>query len=142
MADPTWSTIELPILEALRAAEIDGVDPGATVRAAVPDDVSNYREVVADLIGAGYVDGQVKRGGDNQIHALLIRRLKERGRRAIGQWPDDPTDAFIIAIERRIEQTDDEEERTRLRNFLKAAGDVGKGALGSAIVAGAQLLAT
>ena len=62
--------------------------------------------------------------------ALSHPGLAERGARFVGAWPaENPYDAFIDLLERRIASTTDDEHRSRLKKvrdgFVKLSGDVG-----------------
>ena len=58
--------------------------------------------------------------------------LREKGRRAVGQWPpDDAFDALIARLDARILSTADDDARSRLKRFpRRAAGSQPRGRRG------------
>ncbi len=91
MAEFTWNDVELPILEAIRHAEIDGADP--VVRAAhVAPHLSpqQFAGVRADLQGARYIEANVHRAFGREVVRVTGVRLIEKGRKAIGSGPETP----------------------------------------------------
>lgn len=58
---------------------------------------------------------------------MLDIGLREKGRRAVGQWPAyDAYDAFLTRLQRRLEETTDAAERSRLERFRDGAIALGR----------------
>ena len=132
----TWNEREVPILEAVYAieeqgngaqsrglAEITGLELGVAMRA------------VAALVESQHLAGSDVPSMADRFPDYINLRLLERGRRAIGQWPPGPGDAFLVALNRLIAAETDPDERSRLTRLRDAAVDVGKQVLAGAVVA-------
>jgi hypothetical protein len=127
MATGTWQTRELPILEAIAAAEAAGEDINS-------DDIPTATGIpqvavtggLRALLDAGMIAGaRINTFGG---FGMLMIRLREKGRRAVGQWPTgDPVSDLVRLIEARELAAADPLERGRLRALLDAVVDVGKG---------------
>jgi hypothetical protein len=132
----TWNEREVPILEAVYAAEERGERPDPDGIAAVtgldPDVVIRS---VGGLVQSQHLDGIESHGLGQMFPTYLALLLLERGRRAIGQWPPGPGDAFLTALNRLIASEPDPDERSRLVKLREAATDVAKQVLAGAIVA-------
>ena len=90
MAHPTWDERERPILEAIAAAEDadEFVDNDALALATgLPR--AQVDNALRGLVEAKYITGADATTGAGSYELIEIR-LRERGRRATGQWP--PTD--------------------------------------------------
>lgn len=135
MAAYTWSTRELPILEAMVAAQEAGEDVATAARSAVPDISEElYKETIASLRHAGYVDAAVQSMGNNQL-MVHPQRVLPAGRRAVGQWPcGDAYDAFVAELENRLEATTDPEEKSKVQRFADDIYGMGKAAATALIV--------
>lgn len=124
----TWETRELPILEAVAAAEERGEDPALAARTAVEglsDDL--YGLTIANLAQGDYLDAHLRQSADGTIGVAMVVRLKPNGKRAVRQWPSgDLGEALMGAIQRAIEAEADPERTSRLRRFLEAAGTAGQ----------------
>ena len=124
-AEETWETVELPILEAIRQAEINGEDQfnNDDLAAAIGLDRPLIDRTLLSLKEASppYITGVDAES--EELCYLLGIRLLERGRRAVRQWPsENAADQFLELVERRANETQDPEERSRLRQLLSTAG--------------------
>jgi DNA-binding MarR family transcriptional regulator len=138
-AESTWNEREAPILEAIWAAEEVGERPGPEQLAdLVGLDVTVVARAVTALVDAKYVAGAEDSSLADRFAQYNALWLLERGRRAIGQWPPGPGDAFLVTLNRLIAAETDPEERSRLAKLRDAAADVGKQVLAGAIVAAGQ----
>lgn len=81
------------------------------------------------LVQAGYLRGVESRSPAELFPQYLALAILERGRRAVGQWPPDAGDAFLIGPNRLIATESDPEERGTLVRFRDTAGEIGKHAL-------------
>jgi hypothetical protein len=127
MAEATWLSQELPILEAIRRAEISGDNVDSAAAAAVPGlPRERYMTIIESLNDASYLEARIL-PGDNQIMSVHVLRLMERGRRAVGQWPsEDVFEAFLELLKNRIEETDNDVEKGRLRRALESMTAIGR----------------
>jgi hypothetical protein len=131
----TWSSEELPVLVAIRQAELDG-SVNCTVddllgrdgvdRASLPFLLDRLHEagfIVANRIGSAFV-----------YPPYFDRiRLTGSGREAIGQWPSphDPFNDLVDSIRGQIEAETNPEAKRKLQRFLDAMTDVGSGVISS-----------
>jgi hypothetical protein len=141
VAESTWESRELPVLEALRALEVERearrhpkIDLGEVAdRVELPRHAVDAAAQALYEADPPYISGTPAWGtGPWQVINL---RLTERGRRAVRQWPSDEVyEAFVGALQRRIDAEPDEVKRGKLEALLTHALDVGKGMVGSALV--------
>ena len=93
MARSTWHARDLPILEAVAAAEEAdaAIDSDGLATATGLSETAVARGLAA-LLDGDYISGDDE-SSQTTPFALLDVRLRERGRRAVGQWPsEDPFD--------------------------------------------------
>ena len=84
------------------------------------------------LDDAGYVTGIDVTTMAGLPFAMIEVRLRERGRRATAQWPnEDPTKILIHILDERISSAGDSAERTRLEVARDALLGVGRDILTS-----------
>ncbi len=128
MVTSTWQTRELPILEAIARAEADDQDIDS-------GEVADATGLPSTTVTAGLralLDADMLTGAKVNTFGgfgMLMIRLRERGRRAVGQWPSGDAVADLVAlIDARQTATTDPEERTKLRALASGLLDVGKGA--------------
>jgi DNA-binding MarR family transcriptional regulator len=135
----TWNEREIPILEAVWSAEEAG-DRAATgdIAGATGIERDSVARGIASLIEAGYLAGKDWSSLADRFPEYALLRLRERGRRAIGQWPPDVGESFLVALNRLIAAEEDPAERARLAKLRDAAADVGKQVLAGAVVAAGQ----
>lgn len=89
--EQTWARRELAMLRAIRQAEEAGEDLNNAARSAVPGlPEALYSETIAALSDGGFLDAAVESYGDGRL-LVHVRRLRERGREAVGQWPSPPS---------------------------------------------------
>ncbi len=141
MAEETWNSRAIPIMEAIAVNE----DPHEMVTL---DDLSqatglSHVEVEVELerlIDGEYIQGDIHRtmaGGQRGHWRLDGSVLLERGSRTVGQWPsDDPYEALLALIDKRLlDTTLDEASKTKLQRFHSTLVDVGKGTAGGVLAA-------
>lgn len=124
--EDTWHLREMPVLLAIHDAEREHrpfATPEAAERLGLPE--GEVRDSMLALMDAGYVkSASVAR---SRAYAVIAApRLTERGRRQVGQWPDDGYSALVALLEARIATTTDEIERGRLQTFLGGLVGVGR----------------
>lgn len=128
MAANTWNKREVPILEALSAAEEAGehLDDSRDLADITGLDQKQVSLALEALRDEKYIDGVDVTTMDDDGLRLRMVKLLGPGRRAVGAWPAEDADfgAFLTLLTERIDATDDEEEKTRLRRFLDAARGV------------------
>lgn len=132
MAQPTWQTREIPILEAIaeleRQTPRDSVTTPALARMAEiseRDASLGFRALVED----GFLSyATLTTGGGTYFHADQPM-LRGKGRRAIGQWPPDGMNGLVRLLEERIASEPDEDKRSRLIKLRDALADLGQDVL-------------
>ena len=132
----TWEERELPILEAVTRAQEAGEDIPGAARAAVPDVPEDvYKETLASLGDAGFLEVATMRNGVGRLEGARVKRITPDGRRQTSQWPskDVSTELFAV-LQARIDQADSE-ERSRLERFRDAAGDLSKSVVAAIVTA-------
>lgn len=131
MADSTWDSIAIPILEAVAAEEKLGRRPDlarvVNVTGLAPDEVARELEAL--------LDGDFVEGSDTSSLTSFdvgSLRLLERGKVAVREWPgDDAYSALIELIERRIADEKDPEHKGKLAKLREAIVAIGTGAGGN-----------
>lgn len=140
MAEPTWETVAIPIMDAVDALQREGVGSVALVKIAEQSGLT-FEQVEAEidlLVAAGYVGYEVVREqGRPRAARLNFAQVYEKGARIIGRWPSsDPYDALLELLDRRIlDDRIDDDTRSSLRKLRGALVDVGKGAAGGVLAA-------
>ncbi len=101
-------------------------------------DPNEGTDEVERLCAAGYLTGPLTKmmtGGDPRPWFLENSHLGERGLRVVGAWPsDDPYEALLALLERRIVATDDPEEKSKLAKLRGSLADVGKQVIAGLLV--------
>lgn len=129
MVESTWLTREVPVLEAVAAAEEEGAEAngewlsertglgGAAtskgVQALLRADPPYVTAIDASTFGSTY---------------FMDVQLLERGRRTVGAWTNEEggLDAFLDLLAERIDAEPDEAEKSRLTKLREAAQGLGK----------------
>lgn len=121
----------MPILRAL--GRMEGSAPSSNDTVALVErtglDVQTVQLGVAALVDAEYVGGAGEAGSLDDVLPYYLRlQLREKGRRAIEQWPaDDATvDGFMDALNTLMSATDDAEEKSKLAKVRDSVASVGK----------------
>lgn len=125
MAEDTFFTFGLPIMEAVAEIEAEGGWPtstGVARRAGIPIETA-FTQVKA-LDDGGYIAVSGYQGNGDALDIKLLRDARQ----AIGQWPsaDDLFDRFVRAIAAAADDEADEEERSRLRGIASQLGSAGR----------------
>ncbi|QSR33389.1 hypothetical protein CFI00_0145 [Nocardioides sp. S5] len=120
--DDTWHPRDLPILiTAARRLEAHG-------RPAVSDEIARELSFDAmtvaralDSMNGAYLTGKASRAAGHGTIVFICRGLTERGRRAVGLWPDEDAaaDSLVQLLEQASEQVDDEDDQSALRRAGK-----------------------
>lgn len=145
MADRTWEQRELPILESVAQIEVEGrmyrTDTG-TIADMVGIDRRTTGIALRSLLLAGYIEGASEDDAGGSV-GVSAPRLLERGRRAVGQWPQDNAfDDLLALLEARIEEAEPERrgKLVKARDGLLTLGrDVGVEVLGAFLTGRAGL---
>jgi hypothetical protein len=117
MAEDAWSSLDLPILEAVAAIESEGGWPTAAgIAHRVGADAETASVRIKALDAGGFVAVSAYQSNGEPMDVTLLRDARQ----AIGQWPNvgDLFDRFVRAIEAAADDQPDEEERSRLRAVL------------------------
>lgn len=140
MGEQTWSVRESPILEAIFDLEEEGDESGfsnvmtGNVAERARLELSETRREIRALYEAAFITGHDDSTGSGWD--LMSIRLLERGRRAVGQWPnDDPYLSLVKMIESQIDHEPEGERRARMKKLLGALTDVGSDVAGSVLSA-------
>ena len=131
MAEPTWDSIAIPLLNRIANAEDDSEDmlEVEDLSNEMDEDPALVMNELRRLLDGRYVGTTldtdfVGRG------TLMMPHLLERGARMVGKWPTaDPFDALIQYLERGAADEDDPETKKALKMAAGTLGDVGKGVL-------------
>ena len=126
MLEDRWTTRDFPVLREV-ARRVDEtmqyVSVADVMQATGLPEADVIRAGVA-LAGAGLVDTMGAMG-----HPVVrFTGISPEARRKVGLWPDagDATDRLIWALEQKIEQTTDAEQRGRLAKLRDAVAGVGR----------------
>lgn len=126
----------MPAMEAALKAERDDKRlTGEALRLAlgfVPDQV--FFNTLRDLKDEDFIDWRGAHEG-GQLHPDIDEIwLRPNGRRFLRDWPTgDSVEALVRAIERQIEETDDPQEKSKLRKVLDQIGGVSKSVVTSVV---------
>jgi hypothetical protein len=141
-SDDAWYSRALPILEAVR--DIEGSDESYVFQIGALADRTGLdpRHVVVEverLIEGGYLSGKLAKmmtGGDVRPWHVNNARLAPAGARVVGLWPsNDPYEALLAVLERRVTEAPDEETQSRWRKVRDTIAGLGKD-VGTNLIAG------
>lgn len=137
MANQTWTSLELPILEAVLRLEGTGT-PMRTQFIASEAGISDEHEAargIAALVQAGYLEGKPITAWGDPVPEYIIEQPTERARRTTGQWPnEDPVGQLVRLLEDRIAEVDDPDQKSKLKAFRDAVLAMGQGLATSVLV--------
>jgi hypothetical protein len=120
----TWSTVEEPILEAIKSLEAD--DPGTDeIIGATGLSKGEVQTGLRRLLQADYITGIDVTTMSSGFELIRIQLL-ERGLRITGEWPADAYDEFVAAVQDAIAKEPNPDERTKLERLRDAAAGVGR----------------
>lgn len=141
MAESTWELRELALLEAIAEAERQHNDDLNTEDLEDQTDLST-EDVQWGLQALFEAEPPFITGADattSDGFDLLAIRLRERGRRVVGQWPtEDAADVLLAMIQERADEESDPIEKTRLEKLREVAGNVGRETLTQLVVAASK----
>ena len=137
MVEDTWYALALPLLDYLSELPPHSLPNVGEIADLLGADPMAVAQEIDRLAAAGYIEGGLHKmltGGDPRPWFIEHPGLAERGLRVVGMWPNEgPYDALVALVERRIADEPDEGQRSRLRHFVDARGDVGK-SVGTALL--------
>ncbi len=142
MTSDSWYSRALPILEAVR--DVEGSEESSLLMiGALADrtglDPRHVAVEVERLIEGGYLSGKTGGpilAGDSRAGHVSRARLAPAGARVVGLWPsDDPYEALLALLERRVAEAPDEETRSRWRRARDTVIGLGKD-VGTNLLAG------
>jgi hypothetical protein len=139
MAEDSWYSVVVPILEYVHAhGEPFWLMSVGEIALETGLPTSVVAVELERLQEAGFVTGPLTKlmsGEDFSGWFLENSSLRERGMRALGAWPsDDPYDALVALLERRIEGTSDEGKKSKLRALQSSVAEVGKATVAGLLV--------
>jgi DNA-binding PadR family transcriptional regulator len=131
-----WKQDVYPVLVALYTAMAKGGSPKGADQGSInselgrdPGDATTDR-VLYELERAGYIEASVR---IQQSLGPSVARLTEKGLQHVAGWPGiertDLADRLLWALEQRIEEADNDEERGKLRKLRDEAMGVGRDVL-------------
>lgn len=125
MAEQKWDFRERPLLEAIaRAEEEDRSVNNDDLAVDTGLDRHTVERGLLALVEANYVQG-IDAAAEELCYLLDIR-LRERGRRAVDQWPsENPGEELLKLLEHRVQIAETAEERTRWQRALEAVRTLG-----------------
>jgi len=97
---------------------------------------------VQGLVEGGYLTGTDSDDASVPYEGFFNLRLTPEGRRRVGQWPTDPAEAFLAALDRRIDAETDDEARSRLQRARTALGGLAREVLAEVLVAAGKWATT
>lgn len=130
MADETWFSIEVPVLEYI--ANNGGWQSSVSVV-----DISDATGIPVDEVAgslmkldqAGFLGGEfVRMMSPPQNWFVIPGLLSERGLRTVGAWPsEDPYETLLEIIDRQAQAAEaDDDRRSRLLRFKDAVVGIGR----------------
>lgn len=139
MVEDTWRSVALPLMEyihehggMLTVLSVEQLSSGTGLEPLV------VAEEIDRLAEAGYLAGGLQKtmtGGDPRPWFLKRAALAEKGLRVVGAWPsEDPYDALIETLDRRIAAASDEPTKGRLQALRTSVAEVGKATIAGLIV--------
>ncbi len=137
-----WQQREAVLLQAIADAEAEFEDDlqneELEERTGLPDDEVQWGLKALLEADPSYIVGINATSGD-EFCTLLGIRLAERGRREVGQWPNDNVGAALVALlDDRIASEPDERERGRFERLRDGVRSVGIDVLTQLIVAASR----
>ncbi len=130
MADDTWSSIAVPILNYVASIQnpaIQVISIGKLAEAVGSNPMAVVDEVER-LMAAQYMTGNLTKlmtGGDPSPWPLVGVRLLERGARVVGIWPPEELYQAMLSVLDQVEQQSDEQTQTRLQRLRGAFIELG-----------------
>jgi hypothetical protein len=128
MVTSTSLTREIPLLEAIYALE-----SAEASYVSIPDLVTttglSQRDVRLGfdaLVNDDYIHTGNRMFASGGWQVASFPRLTGKGRRAVGQWPDDGYSALVALLDSRIAGASTDEERSRLVRLRDALIGVGR----------------
>lgn len=112
MAESTWSTLEVPILEAIATLEDMHGTNAEAIAARLDKDLDVCLKSLVSLIEAGYIAGRVDKFLGGTVKVRFIRLL-ERGKVQVGQWPSDADiyENLLELLDRQMAAADKAEQK-------------------------------
>ncbi len=132
MADDTWTSVVIPILEWTAGHEDDRSDSVMPSLGDIADAIGTTALKVDHelerMFMAGLVSGEISRhSGPVEHHSVWNLILLERGSRIIGQWPaDDNYDALLQLLDQQIAAAPEADEKTKLTKVRDAIASMGR----------------
>lgn len=131
--DDTWYSLALPILEAIRDLEGSDESYALTIGSLADRTGLEPRQIAVEverLIDGGFLSAKLAKpmaGGDVRPWHVNNVRLSPAGARVVGLWPsDNPYEALLAVLERRVAEAPDEETRSKWRKVRDTIGGLGR----------------
>jgi hypothetical protein len=134
VVDDKWYSRALPVMEVVSGYEDEGKDI-VTIGEIAEAAGLEAQPVLAELrrlVLEGFVGERidVTMGANPRYADLVSPSLLEKGARAVNAWPpEDPYDALVTLLDRRLAEETNEERRGKLQKTRDVVLDVGKGVL-------------
>lgn len=132
-----WDQRERRILEAVR----DGEEAGERVLsvATLAEPLERPLEEVRRVVEALHIDGWLTgvEAADAVGFELVDMRPTAKTRRYLGDWPAETgsVDVLLETLASKIDEVDDDEERSKLQRFLQSAAGVSREVLSDVLAA-------
>jgi hypothetical protein len=140
MASDTWNSVAVPLLEHFaereaKYAQSTRATDTLDIAQATGLELAAVELELKRLFDGGYLAGQFEGGSGADSGFVLVPTLTERGARAAGKWPsEDPAEALIAIVDRRLREAQSPEERTAWQKIKDGFTAVPGNVLGSLAV--------
>lgn len=140
MAESTWETLALPILNHLASIEDEesqsGVLDSDTLAEALGQPVQRVDNELVRLYDSGYLRGNLQHAGmGSRRHHLVAPGISEEGSPDCREVATKrPYELLLRLVEQRISSASTSEERSRWQRFRDGLVDVGKSGAGGLVV--------
>ena len=117
MTAETWESVAVPLLEHFAEREDEYAYSSSaigtrTIAAAAGVDVVAAELELTRLFAAGYIAGRFESEGQAGASWMIRPTLTAKGARAARKWPtDEPAEALLTIIDRRLQEASTPEER-------------------------------
>lgn len=138
MAEDRWYSLDVPILEFIDSRrQKAGVITAREIAEAIKADPIEVGTELEGLCEDNYVAAKLYKPGAAPRGEWQLNRcaLADKGLRVVGARPSgDPYEALVKLLDRRIEETEDADQKSKLQKFMSSVGDIGKATVSGLLV--------